>query len=696
MRRTAALIFFTLITFSVSAQKYDSGKLRQKCLLMRRFLELNHYRPIVWDDSASSLLFDKWIEVLDEDKKYFIKADIDELNTYRYKLADELMGKNWTFFDRSITLYKKRLLLADSIETAIYNKPLDFSKSEALHLPYISYATSVEELTKRWQSAVKWQVLDNIMEDDDTTDNFTTKAPANFSKLISEAIASLKKQHEAHMESTLPPSPYFEDNLGDRYLDAICWCYDPHTNYMNLSAKKEFETEVGKFEYSVGIDLEKNDNGEWGIAKLIPGGAAWRNGDLHVGDVLLKVRSGNHPAVNLKEMTEEEVLDLLQGANDDSVAITIRSKGGTQKTVALTKEKVEDDESIVKSFELGDSAKVGYIKLPGFYSDPEDTLGLSTNGCANDVAKEIVKMKRDNIKGLIIDLRYNGGGSAWEAVQLSGIFIDIGSICSMKEKSGKVHFWKDPNRGTIYDGPLIIMVNSESASASELTSAALQDYNRALIVGSTTYGKGTAQELIPLDTTGKESAQSNTTDYVKVTDSRFYRIDGRSVQWKGVEPDISLPDLSLPEKFRERGCPSALYPDNSKPAYYDKLPDIPVAQLKKMSKARVEADSSYFNKVKAKSAIFSQEFFGVDIPLQWASFFNYTKNQEELYNEWNNENEDKPSLVKVTNNGFDAAQIALESNTSKEINNTYLSRISKDDYIRESYNIMLDWIKIKQ
>ncbi len=688
-------LFSVCVCVSLQAQPVNSDKLRQKCLVLRRFLEMKHYQPLQWNDSSSSLLFNKWIDELDEDKRYFTQGDIAELNTYRYKLGDEMLGKSWQFFDRSVAIYRLRLKQSDSIINSILDKPLDFSKPDYIHFPFATYASGLPMLVQRFQQAIKWRILHRIEDaESDSAHLFTEKIPANFLALEAKAIDRIKKQHAARMQDLLQTPPEFEKAMEEEYLRAITWCYDPHTEYMNVSNAKEFETEVSRFEYSAGIDVEKNDKGEWQVARLVPGGNAWRNGDIHQGDVLLKIKSGEHPEKELADLNEGEVMALLQGASDEKLTITLRTSGGNQKTIALVKEKIDNDENIVKSFVLNNSKKIGYIKLPGFYSQPDEEENNS-NGCANDVAKEVVKLKEDSIQGLILDLRYNGGGSMWEAIQLAGIFIDIGPICSTKDKDGNVHFLKDPNRGTIYDGPMIVMVNAQSASASELTSAVLQDYNRALIVGDTTYGKGTAQVVLPMDTTGTITEKDKPEDFVKVTEKKFYRVNGSTTQWKGVIPDINLPDIYIPLRYKERGNASALLPDNSKVAMYDALPPIPVTQLKQLSAARVSTDSSFLE-IQKFSGWLQKYTAGVDVPLQWPAYFAFSKNVDEVYSILQRKEDKNGILVKTGNNKFDAERIRFQDITGQQTNQGYLDRIGKDYYIREAYNIMLDWLSLQK
>jgi carboxyl-terminal processing protease len=693
MKKCISLLCGLLFSIGLMAQNYSSDTLRSKCIVLRRFLEQNHYHPLEWNDSTSSRLFDRWLYQLDDEKVYLTQSDIDALSVYRSTLGTELKGDAWAFFDLSIKLYRRRLQQTDSIAMALLAKPFDFSKPDHIQWPYTSYASSDKELAKRWEQIYKWKVLDRIMDDEDSADRSTSNMPANFSKLELKAREAIKKQHLSKMNDVLQPSPYFEHGLGVDYLNTICWCYDPHTEYMNLSAKKEFETELSPFKYSAGIEVEENEKGQWTISKLVPGGPAWRNGDIHKGDVVLKIKSGDQPEQVLEDLSADEVLALLRGANDDKLLITLKREGGNEQAIALDKEKINDDQSIVKSFEIKDSVKVGYIELPDFYTEPDDDTSEIDNGCANDVAKEIVKLKEDNIKGLILDLRYDGGGSISEALELAGIFIDEGPLCSTKDRTGKVHFLRDPNRGTIYDGPLLVLVNSQSASASELVTAVLQDYHRALIVGGRTYGKGTEQQILPMDTTGSDSNNSPTGDYVKVTDGKFYRVDGTTTQWKGVLPDINLPDIYNDDTYREKGNTSALLPDNSKVAMYNALPGIPIASLQELSNTRVVADTDFTN-LERVSSLVAQQIKGIDLPLQWSAFFSYMKKEDQLLLTLR-ANDGKAVKLHVGNNTFDEARAKFETKESNEVNDGYMDRVAGDDYVRESYKILMDWLKLQ-
>lgn len=695
--------FFTaLLLFSLAskAQPYNAAAFKQKANTLRIFLDKQHYSPLRWNDSASRLLFNRWIEILDDDKLYFTKSEIDILNDYSAKLDDEMNGGEWGFFDKSIQLHKKARLRADSLRKQIFSKPLDFSRPDALQYPFTSYAASLPELQQRYTRLIKWRVLSNIASQVDTASNVqgaALKMPADFAAKEIKAREKIKRMYDVAFKELSLTGSSFEKEMSDRYLQAISWCYDPHTMYMNLQEKKGFETELSGFEYSTGMGLEQNDDGNYEVDRLEPGGNAWRSGELHKGDVVLAIKKGDGPEEDLSEMDEDEVDELMSGNSDEKVELSVKTASGVTKKVTLTKEKVTNDEGIVKSYVINGSKKIGYIKLPDFYSRESDDIqtedDVSFDGCANDVSKEIVKLAKDTITGLILDLRYNGGGSMWEAMQLAGIFIDYGPVGSVKSKEGKVHFLKDPNRGTAYDGPLLVMVNGASASASELTSAMLQDYKRALIVGSTTYGKGTAQVIYPMDTGfTEESTKKYDTckDFVKVTNKKFYRINGGTTQWKGVVPDIALPDIFDALDIKESKSASALLPDESKKGMYQPLAGIPVDNLKEKSAKRTAGDSM-FAKVKAAASWMKQVSTSRDIPLQWQTYtVAYLKNMS-ILNQLEELEESKKKLP-VSNNNFDKEKIKFATASGQSLNEKYIDIIAEDAYISEAYNIMLDWI----
>ena len=689
MRKNLLLLVLLLPVFMFAQQK-KADVFRSKALMVKRFMELNHYKPLQWNDSASTLLYNKWLEEIDGEKLFFTQKDTTTLIAFKNSLDEEMNGNGWVFFNTSTSLLSAGIKKADSIVNSFLSQPVDFSKPDNAEWPNKNFAANNIELAKYWQRYLKWQLLDKISNRYISKEiKLTTALPADFAKVEQEERLKIKKKESIYLQSLLQTPQNFMEEKQDEYLNAIAWCYDPHSNFFNTKEKEEFSAMVSAKEFSAGLSFTENEKGDKVIDYLQPGGSAWKSGQLHKGDVLLKVKVDGKEN-EIEDISETEVAELLQSAGSSDVEVTVRTAADEVKTVKLVQEKISSDEGIVKSYLLKGKNNIGYINLPGFYSR-EDGADIKYDGCANDVSKEIIKLKRDNIEGLIIDLRGNGGGSMWEAMQLAGIFIDAGPVASVKERNGKVVFLKDPNRGTIYDGPLIVLINGASASASEFFSATLQDYNRAVIVGGTTYGKGSAQQVMPLDTS-KADAYKKYEDFIKVTDSKFYRINGSTVQWNGVKPDINFPDVYADVQFKERANESALIPDESKKGTYTSLAQLPINDLKNKSEARVNNDA-YFKSMSEFAVWISKYKSGKIIPLQWSNYIDYKAKLKSSFSLFDTEKSNAAKLMNVSNNNFDKQRIDLSDAQEKLVNETYLKNIGQDNELAEACKIFEDWIR---
>lgn len=686
MRKIFTLLFCCIVSMAYPQQ---TDLLKQKALILKRFLEKNHYQPLSWNDTVSIRLYNKWMEFLDDEKLFFTQADIAVLEPFKMTLDEEMNAGQWQFFRKSVVLYRNRLHRVDSIVKNVLAKPLDFSSNDNMQYPFTAFASNDNELQQRWKKYLKWQVLHRIADENDST----FISPSDLIAAEKKETALQKNRQDKYFKRLLGNSLVdFEKDLQENYLNCIAWCYDPHTMYMNMAVKDEFETQMSASEYSLGFELEENDKGEPEVSFLQPGGSAWSNGELHKGDVLIAIRMGKE-FKNFSDLTESEVDAIFTGKDKSETEIKVRTITGETKIVKLAKEKISNEEEVVKSFVLNGNSNIGYINLPGFYSRENTSVqkmdDINFDGCANDVSKEIVKLKKDDIAGLILDLRFNSGGSIWEAMQLAGIFIDIGPVASIKDRDGKVRFLKDPNRGTIYDGPLMVLVNGVSASASEFIGAVLQDYNRAIIVGSTTYGKGTAQIILPMDS-AMPDPNKKYEDFVKVTGEKFYRVNGGTTQWTGVEPDIALPDIYSSDSYKEKSQKSALKPDRSKTGTYSALPALPVAALKSKSDERCSA-SQYFTAVNQYIRLADSNEKERLIPLNMAVYQQQYREAKKLYKLLSEDMLADAEQSSVRNNSFDKERFALLSNYNKGLNEAYLSNIKKDPVIREAMNIMQDW-----
>ena len=576
-------LFFAFNTFN--AANSETSEIRHRKLLstVGRLLESEHYSPKVIDDKFSKEVFDAYLKTLDPEKNILLQTDIDSLKVFATSIDDEIHGAAIQFEPAANAIYERRAKEIKAIFESIIDKPFDFTTDDSLMVDTdkMSYASNEAERVKRWNQAIKYKVLDryvSLIEDrekhakakaiadtskikDTVKDNFIVKTDL---ELEADARATIKKNYIKRfslLEKTFDKEKRFES-----FLNTITGLMDPHTDYFAPVEKRSFTEQMSGTFYGIGAQLTQDDNGVK-IASIQPGGAAWKSGLLVVNDVIVKVAQGAEEPVDVTGYETTEAVKLIRGDLGTEVRLTVRKPDGTNKVVSLIREKIVLDEGFARSAVIQNgNEKIGYILLPDFYADFEREDGAR---CSKDIAKEVEKLKAEKVKGIIIDVRYNGGGSLYEVVQMVGMFIDKGPVVQIRSKEGKSQILSDETPGILYDGPLVVMVNEFSASASEIFAAAIQDYKRGLIVGSTSsYGKGTVQRNVafgkPLDAMGIQ------TEYgaVKLTFQKFYRVTGSSTQRKGVVPDVVFPDDYEFLKYREKDNPSALPWDEMERAKY--------------------------------------------------------------------------------------------------------------------------------
>ena len=480
-----------------------------------------------------------------------------------------------------------------------------------------------------------------------------------------------------------------ENIIGNIYCATLASCYDPHTEYFPPDVKTAFESLLGNKPSVFGFALGEDEDGKPEIGHLQPGSPAFLSGQINEGDKILSIKWENKEAIDVSDASMEEINQMLGALGGDKVTITVRKADGTTKQATLHKEKMEtadEDENRVKGFLLKGSKTVGYISLPDFYSDWANESGV--NGCANDVAKEIIKLKKENIDGLILDLRYNGGGSVREAVELVGIFIDAGPVAQFKMRDAKIATLKDVNRGTVYDGPLLVLVNGSSASASELVAGSLQDYNRAVIVGSPTYGKATGQVILPLDTTvnlEKDNSKKEASSYIKITTSKLFRVNGTTAQMKGVVPNIILPDPTDLQKEREANEKFALATSNvDANKYYTALAPISVSAAQLIAKKEMDS-SAYFKEM----IQYIQEQKILELKKDISLFIDDALKKQDEKSEPPDVDDfpDKTHLFSVANHAYEQRRIQNNKNL-QETNDEMKENLLNDPYIKISFSII--------
>lgn len=591
--------------------------------IITRLAEKFHIQPKPLDDTLSANFFSRFLDKLDAGRFFFNQSDTAQLAPYRFHLDDQLKQRKTDFLRLAKRLYTERLRQTDSLIDTFGKNHFDFSNGEKRSLAEdTSFPAGISSMRSKLYKKVKLEVLNGLLMWNDqflTADQ--TPMPGAFDSVQSALEKQVLSVYRRDIKRIFQSPGGVDQFISDAYCKALASCYDPHTMFFPLTEKENFESELGSRRFRFGFSIAERPAGGTEIKGLEPGSPAFQCGLLHTGDQFLTLRWQGQKAIDVSNADVGELGLMLSQSNHDQLTITVKKPDGSQRTVTLTKSRADsDEEDRVKSFLLKGNQTIGYISLPAFYSSWNNE-NEGDHGCANDVAREILKLKKDSISGLILDLRYNGGGSMQEAVELTGIFIDAGPVAQIKTRAyDKVITLKDVHRGAAYTGPLIILVNGYSASASELVAGSLQDYHRALIVGSSTFGKATAQVILPLDTTiniNTYDGNDQADDYLKITTTQLFRITGTTAQFKGVTPDVVLPEV--PEAFPHREANEwfALPASNIAPnPYYKPYAALPVTALQTVA-AKDMDHMSFFVSLKNYIHSYHPEVSPPETSLDW-------------------------------------------------------------------------------
>lgn len=695
------IIFFFLSLFTFFSLVYAQpvNKAAADAYVITRMVQKFHVQPRALNDSLSNDFYNNFLKVLDGGKIFFTMEDIAKLQQYRLKLDEEISGKKTAFLQMVINLYGQRTSQADSIIDNICKQSFGFSSAEKYTVREdTSYPANAAGMRNKLYKLIKLSVLKSLIK---SSDKISTLTAATQKKYLDSAEQSLRKKVQINFKravTTMMQSPGgLQQAVSDIYCESLATCYDPHTSYFPLTEKENFESELGNGDYEFGFSTDEEDEGGVSISNLKPGSPAFKSGLLNEGDKIISVQWEGKESIDVSDASEEALDKIFAASNHDKITLTVKKVDGTTRQVTMMKEKIEDsdDDNKVKSFLLKGEKTIGYISLPAFYEDWEDAE-KDVNGCANDVAKEIVKLKKENIDGLVLDLRYNGGGSVQEATELAGIFIDAGPVSQIKNSNGKTFILKDISRGTIYDGPLMILVNGYSASASEMLAGTLQDYNRAVITGNPTYGKATAQIVLPMDTTINLETFDNskkTSSYLKLTTDKLFRVSGATAQGYGVQPDILIPDESEAQPEHESDEQFWLHVTNiDANKYYKPYPPLPLTALKTIAANEI-AKNDYFKKVNEYVQQYAQLSKQKDISLRWDDALQERKKRPAIFT--------NPDLLKDTtaagfsieNNAYEKQRLANDAGL-QEINNDLKDYMMQDATLKIAYDVLCAMAKM--
>ncbi len=594
MKRNLAYALFIMLIAVASCSftnKTFENDDKDKLLLdlITYVLEKGHYEPKNIDDDFSVSVFEDFINVLDPTKRYFLESDIEEFEQFKYQIDDQIKNTDISFFNLVYDRLMKRMTDAKSIYKEVLATPFDFNQNETINIKYedVPFAASREDLKERWRKQLKYaslgtydsklshlkeagkssKVVKNDQGDEEIEDPFSDATED------AKVILTPKDAEKFARESTQKTLDEFFDFVDDlerkdwfvQYINTIVDEFDPHTFYFAPDDKEKFDMSMsGKFE-GIGARLQKKPEGAK-IVEIISGGPVWRDQRLEVGDEIIKVGQAGAEPIDIVGMRIDDAIKLIKGPEGTVVDLTVRKVDGSLQTVSLTRDVVELEESYAKSASINKGNQTfGIINLPKFYVDFDD---YSERNAATDVAKEVERLKQEGAEGLILDLRDNGGGSLKTVVEMAGLFIKDGPIVQVRSNGKRQDVYDDKDERIQWDGPLVILVNELSASASEILAAAMQDYKRGVIIGSKqTFGKGTVQNVIPLDNIVRSNDHGDL-GAIKLTTQKFYRINGGSTQLEGVKSDVVVPDKYSYIDLGERDQHNPLKWDEIEPAKY--------------------------------------------------------------------------------------------------------------------------------
>ena len=646
-----------------------------------------HYFPMEVDNNFSEKVFKLYLQRLDYSKKFLIQSDVDELQKYNHSIDEDVNAGTFVFFDKSFDIINKRVDEAKAYYTDILSKPFDFNTDEKVQLDAekLSFAKDKDALKEEWRKSLKYQTLARMLEMMDAQDKAKEKSDTVKIKTREELEVDARKKILKNNDDYFKRIKEFDrDDRIETYFNAITGIYDPHTEFFAPKAKANFDISMSGQVEGIGAQLQEKD-GYIKVSSIVPGSPSYKQGQLKPGDVILKVAQHGEDPVDVVDMKMDDAVQLIRGKKGTEVRLTVKKPDASVIVIPLIRDIVVMEDSYVQSVILKGKKNIGYIKLPSFYADFNGKGGRS---CSIDMKKELQKLNDEKVDGIIVDLRYNPGGSLQDVVDMTGLFIDTGAVVQVKQREGKAQVLRDRVKGVVYDGPLTIMINSNSASAAEIMAAAIQDYHRGVIVGTSpaSFGKGTVQRFYDLDDYVPPAyASVKPLGSVKITTQKFYRINGGATQLKGVIPDITLPDpyYLLDQGEKEQDYPMAW--DEIAPAGYVPVkPAYSIEKLKANSEERVKNSPGFAILSEAAKRLKKQK----DDTMVSLNFDKYVAEQKEFRAE-SKKMDDLDKEITGTDVVALKADAFPESDTVKvNKNKEWFKSLKKDLYLNETISIM--------
>lgn len=692
------LFFAPLMTlmFCFNSPQNDEEKMQTIMISVKNTLSYLHYSPKPINDAYSADVFDKYLEMMDPAKKFLLQSDVDEFTKHKTKLDDYLNRGDISFFNLTVDRLNARTKEVEKLSQDILSKPINFDENEELILePKLkTYPKNQEELRNEWKKFIKYNILQEIetlnakeqtqKEKKDSVNKFKLKDTIKL-QILTPQQKQAKATDEVKDLLTSMFKRYDKRKKMDWfsvYMNAYTEVFDPHTNYFSPQDKEDFDVSFKGKVIGIGATIQES-KGKIKIGTLVVGAPAWKSKQISEGDEILKVKSKkDEEPINVTGMLVDEAVRFIRGEKGTEVVLTLRKKDGSIKEVKMIREEVAIEDTFARSIIVNspNGKKYGFINLPGFNADFEDAKGRNAS---DDIKAELIKLKAQNVEGIILDLRNNGGGSLTEVVDIMGLFMKNGPVVQVKDGNGKIQVLKNKQNDPIWTGPLVIMQNELSASASEILAGAMQDYGRAVIVGSPqSFGKGTVQTFVELN------RFLNTSDdfgALKLTIQKFYRVNGKSTQLKGVDSDIPMKDIFTYEEIGERYDNYALPWDQVSTSGFAPLNTLNMSNLVSNSAKRLTQNKNYqllLESAQWKEKLDKEEKVTLNLK-EFESLMKARKEQIEKFK----------SLIKF-NNGLNFTLHADEAKRGKtdevfaKKSENWLKNLKRDIYLQETVNII--------
>lgn len=663
---------------------------------MMQTIEYTHLNPKAIDDELSKAVYKLFLKRIDGGKRYLTQKDINYLSQYETQIDDQIRELRFDFFDESSLALDKGLEKAEKFFMEAIDDKIDVNRPGTYQVnpDSLAYAKEDADLKLRWSQIIQWEVnakwLNSIEKQEKDTIQTNEKKPLD--SLKADAIKDVRKRYVDFFERV---KKLRRSDRMETYLSSISNYFDPHTDYFSPIEKQNFDIGMGGKLEGIGARLQLE--GEYTkIFSIVVGGPAWKTKKLEDNDIIMKIAQEGQDPIDIAGMRLDDVVQMIRGKKGTTVVLTVKKKDNSIVDIAIVRDEVQLEDGKAKSVILnmpGNVQHIGYIYLPKFYSSFETDGG---NSCAVDVATELRKLKAENVNGVILDLRNNSGGSLNDVVDMSGFFIEKGPIVQVKGKDSRPSVYQDKDGGVVYDGPLIIMVNQNSASASEIIAAAMQDYNRAIIVGSkSTFGKGTVQRFYDLDRVIGGYDQFKPLGNVKMTTQKFYRVNGGSTQMKGVIPDIILPDFYQFINIGEKEYEYAMEWTEIEPTKYSQ--SVVVLENKNKvidSSMKRVAGNAKFDYITKRAAKFKKQKDESSFPLDFKSYRAVVEQRDKEDDQDENIVSQDIANFEIFNLAKDLEKIN-EDEGSKARNDEFIKGLKKDIYLEETMYIIRDMINME-